>query len=102
MSWRTSNARSGNLADSNERGEKGFIPTSELGKTYGPVGQFKLDWIFVKPGKLTDPHDAHQPYIFAPHFGRTLKELDYSIPDRISDHSPITVDLPLAEPLLTT
>jgi endonuclease/exonuclease/phosphatase family metal-dependent hydrolase len=101
VSERTSNGRSGNLADSNERGEKGFIPTSELGKTYGPVGHYKLDWIFVKPGKLLDPRDARQPYLFAPHFGRTLKELNYTIPDRISDHSPITVDLPLAEPPLT-
>jgi endonuclease/exonuclease/phosphatase family metal-dependent hydrolase len=101
LAERTSNGRSGNLADSNERGEKGFIPTSEFGKTYGPVGRYKLDWIFVKPGKLVDPSDARQPYLFAPNFGRTLKELDYSIPDRISDHSPITVDLPLAEPPLT-
>jgi hypothetical protein len=39
-------------------------------------------------------------YRFAPHFGRTLKELNYGIPDRISDHSPITLDLPLNEPPL--
>jgi hypothetical protein len=29
---RSSNGRAGNLADSNERGEKGFVPTSELGR----------------------------------------------------------------------
>jgi endonuclease/exonuclease/phosphatase family metal-dependent hydrolase len=95
---RSSNGRAGNLADSNERGEKGFVPTSELGRTYGPIGKYKLDWIFVRAGSLSDPHDAKQPYRFAPHFGRTLKELNQSIPDRISDHSPITVDLPLGEP----
>jgi hypothetical protein len=61
-------------------------------------GKYKLDWIFVRAGSLSDPHDAKQPYRFAPHFGRTLKELNQSIPDRISDHSPITVDLPLGEP----
>jgi hypothetical protein len=94
----TSNNRVGNLADSNERGEKGFVPTSELGRTFGPVGKYKLDWIFVRPASLTDPHAVRQPYRFAPLFGRTLKELNQSIPERISDHSTITVDLPLGEP----
>jgi endonuclease/exonuclease/phosphatase family metal-dependent hydrolase len=95
---RSSNGRAGNLADSNERGEKGFVPTSELGRTYGPIGKYKLDWIFIRPASLCAAHDAKQPYRFAPHFGRTLKELNQSLPDRISDHSPITVDLPLGEP----
>ena len=95
---RSSNGRAGNLADSNERGEKGFVPTSELGRSYGPIGKYKLDWIFVRPVSLSNPHDTTQPYGFAPYFGRTLKELNESIPERISDHCPITVDLPLAEP----
>src|ERR1700752_563499 len=98
---RTSNGRSGNLADSNERSEKGFTPTSGLGRSFGPIGKYKLDWIFVRPAALTDPHDKTQSYRFAPHFGRTLKELNESIPDRISDHSPIILDLPLQEPSLT-
>jgi hypothetical protein len=99
---RSSNGRAGKLANSNERGEKGFVPTNELGRTYGPAGQYKIDWIFVKPaGNFeTRPHPAKMSYRFAPHFGRTLKELNYSIPDRISDHSPITLDLPLNEPPL--
>ena len=95
---RSSNGRAGNLANSNERGEKGFAPTSELGRTYGPIGRFKLDWIFVRPVRLTDPHSEKASYRFAPYFGRTLKELNQSIPERISDHNPITVDLPLNEP----
>jgi len=99
---RTSNGRAANLADSNERGEKGFVPTGELGRTFGPVGKYKLDWIFVSPPGLTEPHGLKQPYRFAPHFGRTLKELNESIPGRISDHNPITVDLPLREPPLPT
>jgi endonuclease/exonuclease/phosphatase family metal-dependent hydrolase len=90
---RSSNGHGGKLADSNERGEKGFAPTNELGKTFGPIGQYKLDWIFVRPAGLSG-------YRFAPHFGRTLKELNYSIPGRISDHSPITADLPFREPRL--
>ena len=96
----SSNGRAGNLADSNERAEKGFVPTNELGRTFGPVGKFKLDWIFVRPAKLTNPHDKKQSYQFAPCFGRTLKELNQSIPERISDHNPIIVDLPLSEPPL--
>lgn len=97
---RATNGQTGNLADSNERGAKGFVPTSELGRTFGPVGKYKLDWIFVSPARLTEPHGTKQSYRFAPHFGRTLKELNESIPERISDHSPITVDLPLHEPAL--
>jgi hypothetical protein len=92
---RSSNGRSGKLANSNERAEKGFVPTSELGKKFGPVGQFKLDWIFVKPGKLSDSPGPNTSYALTPCFGRTLKELNHSIPDRISDHNPITAELPL-------
>ncbi len=83
------------LANSNERGSKGFVSTLELvGKITVPL---KLDWIFVKPANLTDPDDRSQSYLFAPHFGRTLKALNYSLKDRISDHSPLIADLPLAE-----
>lgn len=90
--------RPGVLANSNERGGKGFITTSEVKRTVGFVGRFKLDWIFVKPGALDGPYDGTQSYRFAPHFGRTLKALNYALEDRISDHSPMIVDLPFAEP----
>jgi len=81
------------LSDSNERAKKGFVSTLELkGKV---TVQLKLDWIFVKPAGLTDPDDRKQPYNFAPQFGRTLKSLNYSLKDRISDHSPMIVDLPI-------
>ena len=94
-SWK---GREGKLANSNERAEKGFVPTDELEKTYGPVGEYKLDWIFVKPATLTSPYDRHQPYRFAPHRGRTMRRLNHSLPGGISDHSPITVALPFDEP----
>jgi hypothetical protein len=55
---RSSNGRSGKLSNSNERAEKGFLPTNELGQKFGPIGQFKLDWIFVKPAKLSDSPGA--------------------------------------------
>jgi endonuclease/exonuclease/phosphatase family metal-dependent hydrolase len=91
----SSNGLTGRLANSNERARKGFVPTNELGRSFGVAGQYKLDWILVRPVGLTNPLAANQPYHFAPCFGRTLKELNLSIPDRISDHNPITVDLPL-------
>ena len=88
------------LSDSNERGSKGFVSTLELKGKFNI--EMKLDWIFVKPLQLTDPNDRDQPYSFAPQFGRTLKTLNYSLKDRISDHNPLIVDLPLkANPLIT-
>ncbi|HET6891399.1 MAG TPA: endonuclease/exonuclease/phosphatase family protein [Pyrinomonadaceae bacterium] len=86
------------LGNSNERGNKGFLTTYEVERRIGSVGKMKLDWFFIKPPGLSDPNDKNQPHLFAPHFGRTLKDLNYSIEDRISDHSPIVVDLPLTEP----
>ena len=88
------------LGNSNERGSKGFVTTFEVERKVGSIGKFKLDWFFVKPPGVTDPDAKDQPHRFAPHFGRTLKPLNYSIEQRISDHSPILVDLPLQEPRL--
>lgn len=89
------NEQDGTLANSNERSGKGFVPTSELGRSFGIEGQYKLDWMFVLPPNLAKPKDKHGADVFAPHYGRTLKELNHSIPQRVSDHNPITVDLPL-------
>jgi endonuclease/exonuclease/phosphatase family metal-dependent hydrolase len=86
------------LANSNQRGGKGFITTFEVERTLGFIGKFKLDWIFVKPPALRSPYGEGQPYRLSPHFGRTLKELNDSLEDRISDHDPLIVDLPLGEP----
>jgi endonuclease/exonuclease/phosphatase family metal-dependent hydrolase len=97
---RSVSAKSDTLANSNERGQKGFITTFEVERTISFVGKFKLDWIFVTPVSLTDPDDEKQPHRFAPHFGRTLKTLNDGPKDRISDHAPLMVDLPLDEPRL--
>jgi hypothetical protein len=91
----SSNDREGTLANSNERSEKGFVPTSELSKSFGIAGQYKLDWMFILPPSLDKPKDKNGTDVLAPHYGRTLKALNHSIPQRISDHNPITVDLPL-------
>jgi endonuclease/exonuclease/phosphatase family metal-dependent hydrolase len=95
---RTVNGRSRSLADSNERAGKGFVPTYAFARDYGGlVGRFKLDWFFVKPF-IEDPRHKGQAYLFAPHFPHTMRELNESIEGRISDHPPMTVDLPLREP----
>jgi endonuclease/exonuclease/phosphatase family metal-dependent hydrolase len=89
------------LANSNERGDKGFVTTFEVEQTIAFVGKFKLDWIFVRPPTLAEPYSKDAPHKFAPHFGRTLKLLNDAPKDRISDHAPIMVDLPITEPPLT-
>lgn len=98
---RSIGSKDGPLANSNQRGDKGFITTFEVERTIAFVGKFKIDWIFVKPPALTEPYAKNESHRFAPHFGRTLKELNEALKDRISDHAPIMVDLPLAEPSLT-
>jgi len=37
-------------------------------------------------------------YEFAPHFPLTMRDLNNSVPDDVSDHALITVDLPLSNP----
>lgn len=95
---RSSNGRRNTLANSNERDQKGFSTTFRLQRPIKMVGKHKLDWIFVKPVHLFDPSDYQGSYLFAPHFGRNLGEINRLIQGRISDHSPMIVDLPLLEP----
>jgi endonuclease/exonuclease/phosphatase family metal-dependent hydrolase len=90
------------LANSNERGGKGFVNTYQVTRPIKFVGKYKLDWIFVKPADLKKPTDRNGSYRFAPHFGRTLDEVNQVVEDRISDHRPMIVDLPLDEPPLKT
>jgi hypothetical protein len=90
--------KKGTLGNSNERSTKGFATTFEVTDGLGPAAKYKLDWIFVKPPGLNDPRDQFQPHRFAPHFGRTLTDLTEGPKNRISDHSPLIVDLPLREP----
>jgi len=96
---RTINDKSGTLADSNERLSKGFAPSFATELMWGKVrvAKFRLDWIFVK-ADLESPRDQNGPYVFAPHFARTLTDLNNSPVEPLADHSPITVDLPFHEP----
>jgi endonuclease/exonuclease/phosphatase family metal-dependent hydrolase len=86
------------FSNSNQRGGKGFVTTYQVKRPIMFIGKYKLDWILVKPPDLADPFDRKAPYRFAPHFGRTLTVVNEAIEGRISDHRPILVDLPLAEP----
>jgi endonuclease/exonuclease/phosphatase family metal-dependent hydrolase len=95
---RSAGGRKNTLANSNERDGKGFVTTFRLQRPVKFIGKFKLDWIFVKPVQLFDPSDYSGSYLFAPHFGRTLSAVTSLVPGRISDHSPLIVDLPLSEP----
>jgi Metal-dependent hydrolase len=96
---RTINGTAGTLADSNQRQSRGFTPTYITELIWGRVrvARFKLDWIFVKSENV-EPRDEKGSYVFAPHFPRTLTDLNNCLPVPISDHSPITVDLPFREP----
>lgn len=67
ISERTTDERTGTLADSNERGSNGFVPTFVAELIWGKVrvANFKLDWIFVK-SNLVNPRDEKGSYVFAP------------------------------------
>jgi len=85
--YRSINNKWGMLSASNNRRLKGFVPTFEFERNFY-IGKFKLDWIFVKPGEDS----------FLPFYGRTLSDLNYSTEPPISDHVPVTVDLPINTP----
>jgi endonuclease/exonuclease/phosphatase family metal-dependent hydrolase len=96
---RTVNATAGTLADSNQRKGGGFTPTFAAELIWGNVklAKFKLDWFFVK-ADINSPRDTSGSYLFAPHFPRTMVDINNSPPEPIADHSPMTVDLPFQEP----
>jgi hypothetical protein len=51
-------------------------------------------------GYATDSSKVGGSYKFAPHFAQTLVEMATAPDDDLSDHFPITVDIPLIEPPL--
>lgn len=91
----SSNKKRGALCNSNERCFKGFTPTFIFPRSLG-LAKYKLDWIFVK-SYLDNPIDPKGTYKLAPIYGRTLYELNYSRKKLISDHAPITLDIPLKD-----
>lgn len=88
------------LSNSNERNVKGFKTTFHLNRPIGPlVGHYKLDWVFVKSYLRHRGHNQ-DTYLFAPHYGETMTELNMGLKPPISDHDPIVVDLPFQEPII--
>jgi endonuclease/exonuclease/phosphatase family metal-dependent hydrolase len=94
---RTINGTQRTLANSNQRDTKGFATTYEFERAFGIIGKMKLDWILVK-AYLKNPHDNSGSYRFAPHFARTMESVNHALATRLSDHNPISVDLPFEEP----
>lgn len=91
----SSNRKKGVLSDSNERRLKGFKPTFSSERSFG-IAKYKLDWIFVKSG-IDNPFDKKGTYKLAPMYGRTLYELNYAQKDILSDHAPVTLDIPFQD-----
>ena len=86
------------LANSNERDRKGFKTTFTVG---GPL-KFKLDWMLVRGFDQLAPKGTPASYRMAPHFPRTLEELNKSVgTEGLSDHAPVTVVMPLGVPKTT-
>ena len=94
----SSNGASGTLANSNQRAGKGFAHTYEFVITVGVLGQYKLDWFFVK-SYLEEPRNVSGPYVFAPHFARTMINVNQALEKDLSDHNPMTITLPFGEPV---
>ena len=88
----------GSLSNSNQRTPlRRFTYTFSTPQALGPIGQDRLDWIFVK-SFLSDQKDKNGSYRLAPHFGETLNLINSAVKKRYSDHHPITVLLPINEP----
>jgi len=96
---RSINGKGRALANSNERGFKGFKTTWSVKQPISILGKYRLDWVFVK-SILKNPYDKSGPYRLAPHFGETLEELNTSLKVPVSDHHPNVVDIPFHEPLI--
>ena len=96
---RSINGKDDMLANSNERGFKGFKTSFRFKRPLGIVGKFRLDWIFLKSGLVYSNEDHQAPYKLAPHFGETMEELNTSLKEPLSDHHPSVIDIPFDEPL---
>jgi endonuclease/exonuclease/phosphatase family metal-dependent hydrolase len=92
---RSINGRSALLSNSNQKNFKGYHPTFSVERPIGPFGLERLDWIFVKSGFYSDEDDC---YRLAPYFGETINAFHEPLPEALSDHRPIVVDLPLQSP----
>ncbi len=88
----------GVLSNSNQKQLKGQVQTFSVQRSVGPIGYYRLDWMFVKSGRLNRPRQPDGSYVLAPHFGETLRVFNHHLKVPFSDHRPSVVDLPLTEP----
>jgi hypothetical protein len=72
------------------------VTTFALPRTLGAKGKYKLDWVFVKAYLKDDPKAADS-YRFAPRFARSTNEVNQAFDQPLSDHAPMSVDLPLTQ-----
>lgn len=94
---RSVNRKNGLLSNSNQRDRFGYVTTFQVRRPIGDlIGKYRLDWIFVK-SNLYDPRQPDGSYQFAPHFGRTLEDMNTVVFKPFSDHHPNMVDLPFKE-----
>lgn len=93
---RSIGGKKGDLANSNQRGTKGFITSFSVRRPWGVIGRFRLDWVFVK--SYLREGDEPLQYQFAPHFAETMQAMSEALKVSISDHYPSVVDLPFKEP----
>jgi len=94
----SSNGLPGTLSNSNERAGKGFAHTFDFEIAAGFSWKYKLDWFFVK-SYLEAPRDLNGPFVFAPHFARTMIDVNQALENDLSDHNPMTVTLPFNGPV---
>jgi len=88
------------LSNSNQKKFKGQVQSFKVKRPIGPIGYYRLDWIFVRSGWLGHPTDRDASYQLAPHFGETLVDFNRYLERPLSDHRPSVIDLPLLEPAL--
>src|SRR5262249_39804375 len=83
--------RSSTLSDRNARAPRGSEATLGLERDFGGFVRYRLDWILVKPPGVSEGGDKHS--LFEPFFPETLRELNDSVPEGLSDHAAITADV---------
>lgn len=96
----TASGRSGTFGNTNERAKKGFASTFAMPRDFGGVLKLKLDWFFIKPleqpARDAVPGKKSRPqHLFEPYYPVAMQSLNDSVDDRLSDHCPMTVDIPL-------
>ena len=67
-------------------------PSFTVRRPIGPLGAYRLDWIFVK--RSADPNVEGQ---LTPMFGETLVDFNEFLREPISDHRPLIVDLAMGD-----